>query len=488
MTNFANKLNQKSMQKSTKKAGENMVHTYKLNGYNIAIDVNSGAVHLLDEISYEIVTLLKDFIGENDNNANEIISEKINNKVLNILENKYNISDINSAYSEIFSLCSSGKLFSADILENCAECVTNAPIKSMCLNVAHDCNLRCDYCFAAKGDFGTGRELMSFEIAKKAIDFLVENSANRHNLEVDFFGGEPLMNFEVVKKTVDYARSLEQKYSKNFRFTITTNGILLTDDKIDYINKEMSNVVLSLDGRKNVNDKLRVTPNGKGCYDVIVQNYQKLINSRSKDKDYYVRGTFTKNNLDFTNDVLHMYELGFDQLSIEPVVTDTRLSYALTEDDLPRIFLEYEKLAKTIIEYRKNDKFFNFFHFMIDLEHGPCAIKLLKGCGCGNEYVAITPNGDIYPCHQFVGMGNWKLGNLNKKTFNNELKAFFATTNICTKPECKNCWAKFYCGGGCNANSVQYAGDIFKPHKISCALEKKRVECAIMLKAALAEL
>lgn len=451
-----------------------MIHAYKLNGYNIVIDVNSGAVHVLDDISYDIIEKLNDTVPKN-----------IDDILLNELSSKYNENEILEAYKEIYNLYQNKQLFSSDPYEKHLPELGNTPIKSMCLNVSHDCNLRCEYCFAAKGDFGTGRELMSFETAKKAIDFLIEKSQNRHNLEVDFFGGEPLMNFDVVKKTVDYARSLEKKYNKKFRFTITTNGLLLTDDKIDYINKEMSNVVLSLDGRKNINDKLRITPNKKGCYDIIVPRYQKLVKERDKSKDYYVRGTFTKNNLDFTNDVLHMYDLGFDQISIEPVVSDPKLPYSIKEEDLSKVFDEYEKLAKTIIEYRKNDKFFNFFHFMIDLDHGPCIIKRLKGCGCGNEYVAVTPNGDIYPCHQFVGMNNWKIGNLNDKTFDNKKKTYFSKTNIYTKPNCKNCWAKFYCSGGCNANSLQYEKDVFKPHKVSCELEKKRVECAIMIQAAL---
>ena len=362
----------------------------------------------------------------------------------------------------------------------------NSPIKAMCLNVAHDCNLRCEYCFAAKGDFGQGRMLMPFEVGKKAIDFLIENSENRHNLEIDFFGGEPLMNFDVVKQIVNYARSIENKFNKKFRFTITTNGLLLTDDKIEYINKEMSNVVLSLDGRKEINDSLRITPNGKGSYDTIVPKYQKLVESRG-DKDYYVRGTFTKNNLDFTKDVLHMVDLGFEQLSIEPVVSDEKLDYSIKENDLPRVFEEYENLAKTIISKRKNNEFFNFFHFMIDLNQGPCAIKRLRGCGCGNEYIAITPTGDIFPCHQFVGNDKWKMGNLFDNTFNTELKSVFSKANVYTKSECKNCWAKFYCSGGCNANNLQYENSILTPHSISCKLEKKRLECAIMIQAALNE-
>ena len=452
-----------------------MIHKYKLNGYNIALDVNSGAVHILDDISYDILEIL-----------NDSIKNEIDDNILKILESKYSKDDIIESYNELYNLYENNQLFSKDDYEPFTKMMENSPIKAMCLNVAHDCNLRCEYCFAAKGDFGQGRMLMPFEVGKKAIDFLIENSENRHNLEVDFFGGEPLMNFDVVKQIVNYARSIENKFNKKFRFTITTNGLLLTDDKIEYINKEMSNVVLSLDGRKEINDSLRITPNGKGSYDTIVPKYQKLVESRG-DKDYYVRGTFTKNNLDFTKDVLHMADLGFEQLSIEPVVSDEKLDYSIKENDLPRVFEEYENLAKTIISKRKNKEFFNFFHFMIDLNQGPCAIKRLRGCGCGNEYIAITPTGDIFPCHQFVGNDKWKMGNLFDNTFNTELKSVFSKANVYTKSECKNCWAKFYCSGGCNANNLQYENSILIPHSISCKLEKKRLECAIMIQAALNE-
>ena len=452
-----------------------MVHKYKLNGYNIALDVNSGAVHILDDISYDILDIL-----------NDSINKEINNNILEKLELKYNKNDIIESYNELYNLYKNNQLFSKDEYEPFTKMLENSPIKAMCLNVAHDCNLRCEYCFASKGDFGQGRMLMPFEVGKKAIDFLIENSGDRHNLEVDFFGGEPLMNFDVVKHIVDYARSIEKKFNKNFRFTITTNGLLLTDDKIEYINREMSNVVLSLDGRKEINDLLRITPNSKGSYDTIVPKYQKLVESKG-DKDYYVRGTFTKNNLDFTKDVLHMADLGFEQLSIEPVVSDEKLEFSIKESDLSRVFEEYENLAKVIIDKRKNKEFFNFFHFMIDLNQGPCAIKRLRGCGCGNEYIAITPTGDIFPCHQFVGNDEWKMGNLFDNNFNTKIKDTFSKTTVYTKSNCKNCWAKFYCSGGCNANNLQYENNIFTPHSISCELEKKRLECAIMIQAALTE-
>lgn len=449
-----------------------MIHKYKLNGYNIVLDVNSGAVHVVDDLAYEIL----DFTDEN-------MSKNLSADVIEKLSEKYEKSDILDTYSELYELYNNGQLYTKDEYEKFASMMVISPVKSMCLNISHDCNLRCEYCFAAKGDFGTGRELMSFDIAKKAIDFLIEKSGNRHNLEVDFFGGEPLMNFDVVKKTVEYARSIEKEHDKNFRFTITTNGLLLTDDKIDFINREMSNVVLSLDGRKEVNDKLRVSPNGSGSYDVIVPKYQKLVAERG-DKDYYVRGTFTKNNLDFTKDIIKMSELGFDQLSIEPVVSDTKLDYSIKKEDLPRVFEEYETLAKEMIKRKKSGKCFNFFHFMIDLDQGPCAIKRLRGCSCGNEYIAVTPNGDVYPCHQFVGNEQWRIGNVVENSFDNEIKTNFAKTNIYTKEKCKDCWAKFFCSGGCNANSWQYEGDIARSHDISCELEKKRLECALMIKAA----
>lgn len=443
------------------------------------LDVNSGAVHVVDDLAYDILDCL------DETNLTFELDEKIVKK----LSNKYSVSEINETYKELYELYKEGELFSKDYYEKIAKNIGKAPIKAMCLNIAHDCNLRCEYCFASKGDFGTGRELMSLDTAKAAIDFLIKASKDRHNLEVDFFGGEPLMNFEVVKKTVEYARSQEKKYNKNFRFTITTNGLLLTDDKIDFINENMDNVVLSLDGRKEVNDRLRVTASKEGSYDIIVPKYQKLVKERKKlGKDYYVRGTFTKYNFDFTNDVLHMNELGFDQLSIEPVVSDKNLDYSIKEDDLDRVFKEYETLAKEIINRRKNGNYFNFFHFMLDLNQGPCAIKRLKGCGCGNEYVSVTPNGDVFPCHQFVGKAEWKMGNVLKDEFNEKIKDYFSKTNVYQKPDCKDCWAKFYCSGGCNANNLQYAGDVFKSHKLSCDLERKRLECALMIKAAESEI
>ena len=447
-----------------------MIHKYKLNGLNIVLDVNSGGVHLVDELTYDLL----------DNVAPPFEAE-CPQKVVDKLVKSYDEQDIRDCYSEIVELYNDKILFSEDDYEKYAQYSVASPVKAMCLNIAHDCQLRCKYCFASTGDFGKGRKLMSFETGKHAIDFLLENSGDRPNLELDFFGGEPLMNFKVVKQVVEYARSREKEYNKKFRFTITTNGLLLDDEKIDFINREMSNVVLSIDGRKEVNDFFRVLPNGQGCYDMILPKYQKLVAGRG-DKEYYVRGTFTNKNLDFSNDVFALNEAGFDQISIEPVVGDDDI-YALTEKDLPAVFAEYEKLSLRLLENEKNGKKFNFFHFMLDLDQGPCAIKRLRGCGCGNDYVAITPDGDIFPCHQFVGVDEYKMGNIDEGTFNQEMKADFAKAHVYSKPDCRECWAKFYCSGGCNANNYQYMGDIRSAHKISCQLEKKRLECAIMMKA-----
>ena len=453
-----------------------MIHKYSMNGYNIVMDTNSGAVHIFSDAAFAILDYLDDNVPDE---PPEYMIDK--------LKNRFDEKTLRESYAEIRELYKKGQLYSKDDYAPFAKMLKGAPIKSMCLNISHDCNLRCRYCFAAQGDFGGARMLMPFNVAKNAIDFLIAHSGSRHNLEVDFFGGEPLMNFDVVKKTVAYARSLEKPHNKNFRFTITTNGLMLNDDNIDFINREMSNCILSIDGRKEVNDRLRVRTDGTGCYDEIVPKFQKLVARRPKDRDYYVRGTFSKYNLDFLNDIKHYLDLGFNEISVEPVVSDTKLDYAIQEEDLPRVFEEYDKLSKFMIERAKRGKGFDFFHFMVDLDQGPCAIKRLRGCSCGNEYVAVTPTGDIYPCHQFVGKSEWKMGNVLDNTLDEDMKDRFALTNVYSKPECRNCWAKFYCSGGCNANNMQYEGDILKPHTISCKLEKKRLECAVMIKAALAD-
>ncbi len=443
-----------------------MIHKFSLRGYNIVIDVNSGSVHIVDDLVYKLLDVVT---AENLEGNFEISG--------------YSNQEIKTAVSEIANLYKNGELFSTDDLSNYADKEILSPIKALCLHVAHDCNLRCKYCFAATGDFGEGRKLMPFEVAKKSIDFLIENSGSRVNLELDFFGGEPLMNFDVVKETVKYARGLEKKHNKNFRFTITTNGVLLDDDKIDFINKEMSNVVLSIDGRKCVNDAMRKTISGDGSYDVIIPKLLKLCEKRGF-KNYFARGTFTKENLDFSEDVYHLNEIGFNEISVEPAVSDSKYSYALTKEDLPTIFAEYERLADRMLVSIDNDNGFNFFHFNIDLSGGPCAIKRLRGCGSGNEYVAITPEGDIYPCHQFVGIPEYLIGSIYTGEFNQEIKAKFSTANIYNKEDCKDCWAKFYCSGGCNANNYIYMGDILKSESLSCEMEKKRLECAIMMQAA----
>ncbi len=447
-----------------------MIHCFRLKGFNIVLDVHTGGVHVVDDLTYEIL-----------DGISLPLDEKSRNDALKRLSDKYTADEINECFDEIIELYEEGILFSEDDYEKFAEYAVASPVKAMCLHIAHDCNLRCKYCFASTGDFGGGRKLMDLDTGKAAIDFLLEKSEKRKNLELDFFGGEPLMNFDVVKEIVKYARSKEKEYGKTFRFTITTNGLLLTDDKIDFINKEMSNVVLSIDGRKEINDRMRVCVDGSGCYDYIVEKFKDLVSKRDKNKDYYVRGTYTKYNLDFSNDVLHLYDLGFDQVSVEPVMGDEAEAYAISEADLDKISGEYDILVDKLSEIRENGGFCNFFHFMLDLNRGPCAIKRLRGCGSGNEYVAVTPDGDIYPCHQFVGIEEFKMGNLHDKTFDMDIKNTFAKTHIYAKDDCKDCWAKFYCSGGCNANNYLYEGDILKSHKLSCKIQRKRLECAILM-------
>jgi uncharacterized protein len=451
-----------------------MIHKYFLNGFYIVLDVNSGCVHVVDEIVYHMLDHLE-----------EAKEEKCPERLYEEMKD-YSKDQLDAAYEEIYTLAQDGKLFSPDEYEEIAESIKKAaPVKALCLHVAHDCNLRCEYCFASTGDYHQNkRSMMSYEVGKKALDFVIEKSENRRNIEIDFFGGEPLMNFDVVKQLVLYAKEQEKLHNKHFRFTITTNGLLLDDAKLEFINQYMDNIVLSIDGRPEVNDKVRKFPDGKtGCYDIIMPKFKKVAESRHQDR-YYVRGTFTKYNLDFSKDVLHFADQGFEQVSVEPVATDPSMPYAISEADLPKVFQEYEDLAVEMIKRKKEGKGFNFFHFMIDLTQGPCVIKRLHGCGCGNEYLAITPDGDIYPCHQFVGMEEWKMGNVFNNDFKQEIKETFAHRNVYTKEECKNCWAKFYCSGGCTANSYQYSGSIDKPYRLACEMEKKRVECAIMIKAA----
>lgn len=447
-----------------------MIHKFKAKDINIVLDVNSGGVHIVDDVTYDLLDLVE-----------PPFAASCPDDVLAKLANRYAETDIVEAYVDVLELHQQKLLYSEDRYGDFADTAVESPIKALCLHIAHDCNLRCKYCFASTGDFGTGRKLMPFEVGKVAIDFLLQHSVGRENLEVDFFGGEPLMNFEVVKQIVAYARSKEEEYQKNFRFTITTNGVLLTDDKIDFINREMYNAVLSIDGRKEVNDRLRTKVDGSGSYDTIIEKYKKLVQNRG-DQEYYVRGTYTRYNLDFSEDVLHLYEEGFDQISVEPVMESPDVEYAIREEDLDQIYAEYDKLVDRIQEIRKSGGSINFFHFMIDLDQGPCVIKRLRGCGSGNEYVAITPDGDIYPCHQFVGHEEYCMGNLEQGTFREDIKQEFAGCHVYSKPSCQKCWAKFYCSGGCNANNYIFNGDIHDSYELSCQIMRKRLESAILVK------
>ena len=453
-----------------------MVHQYKNNGYNIVLDVNSGLVHVVDDIVYDVIPLFE---------------EKSTDEITDILGDRYSEGDIREACAEIQELKDQQVLFTEDIYEKYIDNFKKREtvVKALCLHIAHDCNLACRYCFADEGEYHGRRALMSFEVGKKALDFLVKNSGSRKNLEVDFFGGEPLMNFQVVKDLVAYGRSLEEPYNKKFRFTLTTNGMLLNDDIMEFANKEMSNVVLSVDGRKEVHDYMRPVRGSKGqvgSYDIIMPKFKKLADSRNQ-MNYYVRGTFTHHNLDFSKDVLHLADLGFEQISVEPVVAAPTEDYAIKEEDLPKIFEEYDKLAAELVKRKKAGNGFNFFHFMIDLNGGPCVYKRLSGCGSGCEYLAVTPWGDFYPCHQFVGEEKFLMGNVDDGIVKPEISEEFRNCNVYSKDKCKNCFAKFFCSGGCAANSYNFHGHINDAYDIGCEMQRKRVECAIMIKAALAD-
>ncbi len=450
-----------------------MVHQYKNNGYNIVLDVNSGAIHVVDDVSYEIIARYE------AHGRQEIIND---------LSAVYPMEELVEAYDEIEELKAQGALFTPDSYEGYVMDFKKRPtvVKALCLHIAHDCNLACRYCFAEEGEYHGRRELMSFEVGKKALDFLIANSGHRRNLEVDFFGGEPLMNWRVVKDLVAYGRQQEKIHDKNFRFTLTTNGVLLNDEIMEFANREMGNVVLSIDGRKEINDHMRPFRKGQGSYDLIVPKFQKFAESRNQDK-YYVRGTFTHYNLDFSEDVLHLAELGFQQISVEPVVAEDQEAYALREEDLPKLFEEYDKLAAELVRRKKEGTDFNFFHFMIDLEGGPCVAKRLSGCGSGTEYLAVTPWGDFYPCHQFVGNEDFLMGNVWDGVTRTDIRDEFKCCNVYAKEKCRTCFARFYCSGGCAANSYHFHGNINDAYDIGCALQKKRIECAIMIKAATAE-
>ncbi|MBQ4482320.1 MAG: thioether cross-link-forming SCIFF peptide maturase [Lachnospiraceae bacterium] len=456
-----------------------MIHAYKSNGYNIVLDVNSGAVHIVDDLVFDLIPFMEE---DPDIKVSELCRK---------LEGRYDEKETEEGVLEIRELIDNGSLFSPDTFEEYVASFTKGKIshpvvKALCLHIAHDCNLRCRYCFAGKGEYHGHRELMSYEVGCRALDFLIENSASRKNLEVDFFGGEPTMNFEVVKRLVEYGRKREKEADKNFRFTLTTNGLLLTDEVLDFANKEMHNLVLSIDGRKEINDRMRPTAGGAGSYDVILPRFLKAATLRGQT-NYYVRGTYTHYNTDFSKDVLHLHDLGFEQISVEPVVCDPSEPYALKEEDLPVLEEQYDILAREIIKRRKEGRFINFFHFMIDLEGGPCVAKRLSGCGAGGEYLAVTPKGELYPCHQFVGEERFRLGNVYDGITEKSLPEEFAKANVYTKSECRECFAKFYCSGGCMANSYHATGNINGNYGMGCKLQRKRIECAIAVKAALSQ-
>lgn len=464
-----------------------MIHQYRNNGYNIVLDVYSGAVHLVDDLCYRMLELLQE--GKEDPTIESLEQPETKEMLLERMQDTYKKEDIEDALDDIKELTREGRLFTEDVYESYVGEVKKRKtvVKALCLHIAHDCNLACKYCFAEEGEYHGRRALMSYEVGRKALDFLIQNSGSRRNLEVDFFGGEPLMNWQVVKDLVAYGREQEKVHDKHFRFTVTTNGVLLNDEIQEFINKEMDNVVLSLDGRKEINDQMRPFRNGKGSYDLIVPKFQKLAESRNQEK-YYIRGTFTRNNLDFSNDILHFADLGFKQMSIEPVVGEESDPYAIREEDIPKICEEYDKLAKIMIEREKEGKGFHFFHFMIDLEGGPCISKRLSGCGSGTEYLAVTPWGDLYPCHQFVGKEEFLMGNVDEGITKPEIAEEFRGCSVYSKEKCKDCFAKFYCSGGCMANSYNFHGTIHDAYDIGCEMQRKRVECAIMMKAAMAQI
>ncbi len=464
-----------------------MIHQYINNGFYIVLDVNSGSVHVTDEMMYDAIAIAEGIVGELDT-PRELTEYEKEGICAGLRKKAYPDEDFSDILDDIRELIFAGELFTKDTY---LDYITDykkreTVVKALCLHIAHDCNLACKYCFAEEGEYHGKRELMSVEVGMKAIDFLIENSGNRRNLEVDFFGGEPLMNWKVVKQIVEYGRSREKKSNKKFRFTLTTNGMLLNDEIMEYCNREMSNVVLSLDGRKEINDAMRPTRGGHGSYDVIVPKFIKFAKSRGT-KDYYIRGTFTRNNLEFSKDVMHYADLGFEQTSMEPVVGEADEPYAIRWEDIPKIKEEYDKLAVEYIRRKKEGRGFHFFHFNIDLEQGPCVAKRLSGCGSGTEYLAVTPTGDLYPCHQFVGRENFRMGTVFEGVKRLDTRDAFKECNVYAKPKCRDCYAKFYCSGGCAANSHNFYGNITDVYDIGCELQKKRIECAIMIKAAMAE-
>ncbi len=448
-----------------------MIHQYQLLNQNIVLDTSSGGVYSVDKMAYDIISMF-------ESQSKQDVIEKISKDYVDA-----DRSEIEECYLQILELKEQGVLFSSDKFENMAgelKAKTSGVIKALCLHIAHACNLNCEYCFASQGKYHGERALMSFEVGKRALDFLVENSGTRKNLEVDFFGGEPLMNFQVVKDLVKYARSIEKEKNKNFRFTLTTNGVLIDDDVIEFANKEMSNVVLSLDGRKEVHDRYRVDYNGKGSWETILPKFKKLVKARD-NKNYYMRGTFTHFNPDFVEDIKEMLKHGFTELSMEPVVCPEGDKNQLTKEDIAVVLSQYEELAKLILERKQQGKPFTFYHYMIDLKGGPCIYKRISGCGSGTEYMAVTPQGDLYPCHQFVGEEKFKLGNVFDGVTNKEVTKEFMDCNVYAREDCKDCWAKLYCSGGCSANAYHATGSVRGVYKNGCELFKKRLECAIAL-------
>ncbi|HHW95274.1 MAG TPA: thioether cross-link-forming SCIFF peptide maturase [Mogibacterium sp.] len=459
-----------------------MIHQYKLNGYNIVVDVNSASVHVVDELAYDLIEMMdKTFVQDEE-------------AILKISKNYgINEKEIRETFADILTLKREGLLWSDDSYEEVADDlkIKQSVLKAICLHVAHGCNMDCEYCFAGKGDYSGKSGIMSLEVGKKALDYLVENSGTRKHLEVDFFGGEPLINWDVCKELVKYGRELEKQYNKTFNFTLTTNGILIDEDVIEFTNKEMANVVLSMDGRRATHDRMRKTKTGDGTYNRIIDNFKTLVESRTregaerKSKEYYMRGTYTAYNKDFAADVIAMADMGFLETSIEPVVSDPGAPYALHEEDIPKLVEEYERLAKEMLERERKGEGFNFYHYTVDMEGGPCIYKRVAGCGVATEYFAVTPAGDLYPCHQFVGDDDMKVGNIYEGITNPEIVDIFSKgNNLYTRDECKNCWAKLYCAGGCAANNYHSNGDINKVYKLGCELHKKRIECALMLAAA----
>lgn len=447
-----------------------LIHKFIEDNHRYVLDVNSGSIHEIDELVYDLI----------DEDKMEDKEELINK-----FKNKYTETEISEAYDEIKELQNEGVLYSKDLYEDIAKKNNEEPsfIKALCLNIAHDCNLRCKYCFADEGDYKGRREIMSPEVAKKSIDFVLKHSGPRKNIEVDLFGGEPLMAVDTIKQVVEYARKEEKKYNKNIRFTMTTNATLLTDEMMDYLDKNMGNIVLSIDGRKEVNDKVRVRIDGTGSHDAILPKIKKMVEKRDKSKQYYVRGTFTRNNLDFFEDIKYLADMGFKEISMEPVVLPDSSPLSLREEDLPIIFEQYDKLYKEMIKRHKEGNEFKFYHFNIDINGGPCVYKRISGCGSGHEYVSIAPSGDVYPCHQFVGNEAFKMCTIYDDDIDKKMSDEFKKANIYSKPKCKECWARFYCSGGCQANNYNFNGDMHIPYELGCKMQKKRIECAIALKA-----